>query len=196
MPTLSYMGHQTMRHFGETAMNLWTWLNCNSGALQSVLAVVTILVLGFTWRAINVQANAARALTRVAIQQTQATRDAAESTKRQADLIANQLELNTAPLLVSELGPKVVNRGLGMAFHVHYWKGTRENAEGSHNLVVPTTLAPGSEAELRLPNDWGCWTICYKGSDGQDRWTTAYRDHYKKPQEHVIRKGTEEVHVA
>ena len=157
--------------------------------------MVTIFVLGFTWWAINIQANAARALTRVATQQTQAARDAAESTKRQTDLIASQLELSTAPLLVSEPSSKVVNRGLGMAFHVHYWKGTRENVEGSATFVTPTTLAPGSEAELRLPNDWGCWTICYRGSDGQTRWTTAYRDHYKKPQEHVIRKGTEEVHI-
>lgn len=190
------LGHPAKHHFREAAMNLWTWLNCNSGALQSILAMVTILVLGFTWWAVSVQANAARALTRVAIQQTQAARDAAESTKRQADLIANQLELNTAPFLVSELGPKVVNRGLGMAFQVHYWQGPHEmKGKGSPSFVVPSTLAPGSGAELRLPGDWGCWTICYKGSDGQDRWTTAYRDHYNRPQEHTIRRGTQEVHV-
>ena len=178
-------------------MNLWAWLNSNSGALQSTLALVTILVLCFTWWVINIQANAARALTRVAVQQTQAARDAADSTKRQADLIANQLELNTAPFLVTELGSRVVNRGLGMAFNVHYWQGTREmKGEGPSSFVVPSTLAPGSEAELRLPGDWACWTISYKGSDGQDRWTTAHRDHYRKPQEHVIRKGTEEVHIA
>jgi hypothetical protein len=60
-------------------MNPWLWLNANSGAIQSVLALVTIVVLAFTWWAIKIQADAARALKRVAIEQTEAIREQAEA---------------------------------------------------------------------------------------------------------------------
>ncbi len=65
-------------------MNAWSWLNANSGGLQSifailgvVLTVASIFVLTVTWRAIRrqalaseLQADAARALTKVAEEQT------------------------------------------------------------------------------------------------------------------------------
>jgi hypothetical protein len=184
-------------------MDIWSWLNANSGALQSILALVTICVLFITWGAIKIQADAARALTKVAVEQTQAALDAAAATNRQADLLASQLELSTAPLLVSELdsiriGRIVVNRGLGTAFQVRYWQGTREskNQGADHILFTePSTLAPDAHAELYLPDSWLSWTICYKGSDLQERWTTAFRA-ANKPQEHVIRKGTQEILIA
>lgn len=59
-------------------MNLLSWLNTNSGALQSIaaimaifLTVVTIKVLTVTWHSIRDQAKAARAFTAVAVDQTQ-----------------------------------------------------------------------------------------------------------------------------
>ncbi len=50
------------------------WLNENSGAIQSILALITILVLAVAWWAIRIQASAARALMRVAIEQTEGIR--------------------------------------------------------------------------------------------------------------------------
>ena len=83
-----------------------------------------------------------------------------------------------------------------MAFQVYYWQGASES-QGTNpvSFTQPSTLAPGSQAELRIPGDWESWTIFYKGSDRQERRTTAYRDP-NKPQEHVIRKGLQEIHLA
>jgi hypothetical protein len=95
---------------------VWQWFNSNASQLQSVAALsgvvvtlVSIIVLFVTWRAIKrqavaseLQADAARALTRVAEEQTKAAIDAAQSSRRQADLLARQYELNTAPLLVGD----------------------------------------------------------------------------------------------
>jgi hypothetical protein len=200
-------------------MNVWNWLNANSGALQglfaivsAVLTAVTIVVLVVTWRVIKrqaiaseLQADAARALTRVAEEQTKAAIDATESSKRQADLLARQYELSTAPLLVGEPDDrpkmkncKVVNRGQGVAFQVFYWQGGLEKKDqGPVQIfpVQPSTLAPGAFAYLPIPPAWESWTVRYKGSDRQDRWTILYRDPAKS-QEHVIRQGLQEVYLA
>lgn len=127
-------------------MNPWQWLNQNAGAVQSIasllaaiLSGITIGVLIVTWKAIKVQADAARALTQTA--------------ERQNRLLADQLELSTAPLLVFEPceGPagqdwKVVNRGLGIAFQVQYWSGGFENfhprpgGEYAYKVLNPSTI--------------------------------------------------------
>jgi len=192
--------------------NVWCWLNANSDALGSVSAVLTILVLSVTWFAIKrqataseLQADAARALTKAALEQTSAARDAAESTKRQADLLSSQLELSTAPLLVVEpddrptgFGKRIVNRGPGPAFQVHYWRGGIEPT-GSGTVrnilaVEPSTLAPGSCVYVSIPGDWESWTVQYKGVDLRERWTLFYRDP-SKGQVHVMRKGGRETYM-
>ncbi len=203
-------------------MNAWCWLNANSGALQSlfailgaILTVASILVLTVTWRAIKrqaraseLQADAARALTQVAEEQTRAAKDAATSAKTQCDLLSSQLELSTAPLLVAEPDDrpnmrnyKLVNRGQGMAFQVCYWKGMRDEKPEQVGLVTPTqpsTLAPGIPVYVPIPPGWSFWTAQYKGIDGQERWTVIYRDvnngHFR--QEHFMRRGPEEIHLA
>lgn len=186
-------------------MNLWQWLECNAEQLQSLFAIVTIAVLVVTWWAIKAQADAARALTRVAEEQTKAAIDAAESTKRQVELSARQFELNTAPLIVGEPDDrqgmrncKVCNRGQGVAFQVFYWQGGLEKKnEGQVPIfpVQPSTLAPGTSAYLAVPPGWEKWTIRYKGSDRQERWTIMYRDP-NMLQEHVVRQGLQEVYLA
>jgi hypothetical protein len=200
-------------------MNIWNWLNANSGTLQGlfaavsgVLTAVTIVVLAVTWRAIErqaiaseLQADAARALTRVAEEQTKAATDAAESSKRQADLLARQYELSTAPLLVGEPDDrsnmkncKIVNRGQGVAFQVFYWQGgLGKKDQGSVQIypVQPSTLAPGAFVYLPVSPAWESWTVRYKGSDRQERWTIIYRAPAKL-QEHVIRQGLQEIYLA
>jgi len=200
-------------------MTLWHWFNSNASPLQSVaalagiaLTLLSIFVLVVTWRAIKrqaaaseLQADAARALTRVAEEQTKAALDAAESSRRQADLLARQYELNTAPLLVGEPDDrpnmkncKIVNRGQGVAFQVFYWQGgLAKKDEGPVQIlpVQPSTLAPGAGAYLPIPPGWESWTIRYKGSDRQERWTIMYRDP-NKSQEHVVREGLQEVYLA
>ena len=188
-------------------MSLWTWLNTNSGAIQSILALVTIVVLAFTWWAIRIQADAARALTRVAKEQTKAARDAAESTRRQAELLASEWELSTAPLLVAELDSespvmevrayKLFNRGHGMAFKVSYWPGglelTRPNTARYDYSVQPSTLAPGASANLIIPATWDGWTVQYKDINDQERWTLVFLG--DRPQEHVLRRGGKIVYL-
>ena len=200
-------------------MNVWNWLNASSGVLQglfaivsAVLTAVTIVVLVVTWRAIKrqaiaseLQADAARALTRVAEAQTKAAIDAAESSRRQADLLARQYELSTAPLLVGEPDDrpnmkncKVVNRGQGVAFQVFYWQGGLEKNDQVPVQIFPiqpSTLAPDALVYLPIPPGWECWTIRYKASDRQERWTIMYRDPAKS-QQHVIRQGLQEVYLA
>jgi hypothetical protein len=191
---------------------VWCWLNANSEALGSISAVLTILVLSVTWFAIKrqataseLQADAARALTKAAVEQTNAARDAAESTRRQADLLSSQLELSTAPLLVVEpddrpmgSGQRIVNRGPGLAFQVHYWRGGIElTGTGTvRNIlpVEPSTLAPDRCVYVSIPEDWDSLTVQYKGVDLQDRWTLFYRDS-NKGQVHVMRKGGREVYL-
>lgn len=178
-------------------MGIWNWLNANAGAIQSiaallvaVLAVVVIIVLIVTRGAIKAHAEAT----------ARAASDVAECAELQAELLASQIELSTAPFLVSELSPGyinpaqiVVNRGAGIAFHVRYWHGTRDLVERQTvSFTQPSTLAPGSNAELHLEDRWASWTISYKGGDGQERWTIAYRDR-EKPQEHIVRRGGKEV---
>jgi hypothetical protein len=200
-------------------MNAWCWLNTNSGALQSlvailgaVLTVITIFVLLVTWRAIKrqaiaseLQADAARALILVADEQTKASKDAAASAKTQCDLLSSQLELSTAPLLVAEPDDranmknyKLVNRGQGMAFQVYYWHGglaKKDQGAVPIKTVQPSTLAPGASVYVPIPPGWDSWTVRYKGIDRQERWTIVYRDE-SKGQEHVMRRGPQEVYLA
>jgi len=200
-------------------MDTWCWLNANSGALQSlfailgaVLTVASIFVLTVTWRAImrqalasELQADAARALTQVAEEQTKAAKDAAASAKTQCDLLSSQLELSTAPLLVAEPDDrsnmknyKLVNRGQGMAFQVYYWQGGLEvKDQGAMPIipVQPSTLAPDSFVYVPIPPGWLSWTVRYKGIDRQERWTIVYRD-ANKGQEHVMRRGLQEIYLA
>lgn len=203
-------------------MNAWCWLNANSGALQSlfailgaILTVASILVLTVTWRAIKrqalaseLQANAARALTQVAEEQTKAAKDAAASAKTQCDLLSGQLELSVAPMLVAEPDDrphmknfKLVNRGQGMAFQVCYWQGGREmkgQGNAQNTPTQPSTLAPGIHSYVQIAPGWPTWTAEYKGIDGQERWTVIYRakNNENFRQEHFMRRGQQEIHLA
>lgn len=186
-------------------VNSWSWLNANSGAVQSVLALVTIFVLGFTAWAIKVQADAARALTRVAREQTKAAEAAAASAEFQARLTADQIELSTAPLLVFEpddrpmgSGLKLVNRGHGVAFQVHYWEGgfehfhPRPGTGYACKILEPSTLAPGMFVYLKAPEQLHSLTVKYKGTDDQERATTMNWDNMGG-QHYIIRRGGKEI---
>ncbi len=203
-------------------MNAWNWLNANTGALQGLFAIIAMLltlasifVLTVTWRAIKrqalaseLQADAARALTQVAEEQTKAAKDAATAAKTQCDLLSGQLELGVAPMLVAEPDDrpnmknfKLVNRGQGMAFQVCYWQGEREakgQGKAQSTPTQPSTLAPGIPSYVPIPPGWPTWTAQYKGIDGQERWTVIYRDKNNDNfrQEHFIRRGQQEIHLA
>lgn len=179
-------------------MDFWVWLKSNSVELQSLVAlvgtflsIITIIVLSITWNAIKRQADAARALQHAAVEQTAAAVDAAASAKRQAELLMSQLELSSAPLLVSESRPGpikvIVNRGQGVAFDVKYWEGDKDECKTIWRPQI-TTLAPACESALRFNGYPEMWTISYKGIDGQERWTTSYNG-YEKPQEHYVTRG-------
>jgi hypothetical protein len=195
------------------------WFATNSAALQNiaalsslVLTIVSIGVLFVTWRAVKrqaiaseLQAEAAKALTAVAQEQTQAAQEAARAANTQCDLLSSQLELEIAPLLVAEpddrpnmVGYKIVNRGKGAAFQVLYWNGgfEKDNLHQCRQMTVvsPSTLAPNAAFYLPIPTAWECWTVRYRGIDRQERWTIVYRD--GRPQEHVMRKGSQEVYLA
>jgi len=194
-------------------------LTTDSAALQNiaalfsvVLTIVSIAVLFVTWRAVRrqaiaseLQADAARALTEVAQEQTEAAKEAARAAKTQCDLLSSQLELEIAPLLVAEPdvnpnfeGYKLVNRGKGTAFQVLYWNGVfqKDNLHQCRQMTVvsPSTLAPGTFVVVSIPRTWESWTVRYRGLDRQERWTTVYRD--GRPQEHVMRKGSQEVNLS
>lgn len=191
-------------------MNGWSWLNTNSGALQSiaasvavVLTAITIGVLVVTWKAIETQADAARALTRVAEEQTKAAQAAAAAADIQARLTADQLELSTAPLLVFEpddqerpQGVKVVNRGQGVAFQVHFWQGGFEHFHPrmgySFKILDPSTIAPGMFVYLYVDPLWQEWTVKYRGVDDQARATKMKRDN-QGGQHYIIRRGGKEI---
>lgn len=201
-------------------MHFWVWLNANAGALGSIavflsaaLTLVTIWVLVGTWAAIERQAEAAeaqsvaaRALTDVAQKQTTASIQAAESAKLQADMVAAQLEINTAPLIVAEpddrqnwRNTRIINRGQGIAFQVCFWQGPLALKDRGNPFQItvlrPSTLAPGTAVYVPIPPGWDAWTIQYKGLDRQERWTIVYADP-GKAQEHVMRKGTQEMYLA
>jgi len=201
-------------------MTFWSWLNSNSAALQSIaallgtaLAAITIWVLLITWRAIKRQAaaaegqtEAARALTRVAEEQTKAAIDAAESARKQSDLLSSQIEQSTAPLLVAEPDDrqglknyKLVNRGAGVAFQIFFWKGSLDLKDQAGGIsivpVQPSTLGPGNWTYIAAPPAWDVITVRYKGIDREERWTIVYRD-YTKPQQHVVKKGLKEFYLS
>lgn len=186
-------------------MNPWIWLNANSGGVQSVLALLTMIVLGFTWWAIRLQAIAARALTRAADEQTKAAETSAASAEIQARLLADQLELSTAPLLVFEpddraisQGVKVVNRGQGIAFQVHLWQGgfehfhPRPGTGYAYKVLDPSTIAPGMFVYLYVDPLWQSWTVKYRGIDDQARATKMNRDNMGG-QHYIIRRGGKEL---
>lgn len=186
--------------------NGWGWLNTNSGAIQSMLAAVTILVLCFTAWAIKVQADAARALTRVAEEQTNAAKAAAEATEAQARLTAEQIEISTSPLLVFEpderannhLEWRLVNRGPGVAFQAHLWQGGFEyfrpgpGTGYSYRALNPPTLAPGAAIYVPIDPLWKQWTVKYKGLDDEYRATRMNRDN-SDGQQYIIRRGGKEI---
>jgi hypothetical protein len=200
-------------------MKLWCWLNANAGALQSIgtligvaLATLSIYVLSVTWAAIKrqavaaeAQADAARALTRVALDQTNAAIAAAAAAQQQSDLLSKQIEQSIAPLLVAEPddrqrmnGYKLVNRGPGVAFKVKGWKGGHETRTTGQSLPIsiqPSTLGPQNFAYLSIPPGWEVFTVSYKGTDRQERFTIVYRD-INKPQEHVVTKGLQEFYLS
>jgi hypothetical protein len=186
-------------------MNVWGWLNANSGAVQSTLALVTIFVLGFTAWAIKVQADATRALERVADEQTKAAKAAAISAEVQARLTADQLELSTAPLLVFEPGERpdgprlrVVNRGQGVAFQIHIWQGgfehfhPRPRTSYAYRILNLSTLASGMFVYLDIDPLWESWTVKYRGIDDQARATTMNRNG-QGGQHYIIRTGGKEI---
>jgi hypothetical protein len=193
-------------------------LESNVGAIQSIAALVSAalaamtVVLVVTWRSIKrqavaseEQAEAARALTQVAKEQTAAALDAAQSAKRQSELLSSQIEQSTAPLLVVELDPGVapvkfdlVNRGPGVAFQIFFWIGPldlKDQDTISIDFIQPSTLGPGGRTRLPLPPVWDAVTIRYKGIDRAQRWTIFYNDR-SKPQEHVVAKGLQTVYLS
>lgn len=169
--------------------------------LAVVLTLFTIGVLIVTWKAIKVQADAARALTRVAEEQTKAAKAAATAAEVQARLTADQIELSTAPLLVFEPGGnqlKIVNHGQGVAFQVQYWQGGFEHFHPrplvcySPITVNPSTLAPGMFVFVNIPEHWESYTVKYKGIDDQERATKVNRDNLGG-QHYIIRRGGKEI---
>ena len=89
--------------------SFWNWLTANAPALQSLAALVgealtflTIVVLIVTWRAIKAQADAARALIRVATEQTEVARQQTESIKGQADAALKSVSATNAANRISE----------------------------------------------------------------------------------------------
>jgi len=179
----------------------------------TALALITILVLIVTWMAIKrqaaaaeAQANAALTLTEVAEKQTKAAVDAAESARRQSDLLSSQIEQAVAPLLVAEPDDrpgfknyKLVNRGPGVAFQIFYWNGGLDEKNRGIGIPVipvqPSTLGPGNSVYLPIPPAWEAFTVRYKGIDREERWTIVYRDPLKG-QEHVVRKGAQEFYLS
>ena len=200
-------------------MNVWCWFDSNSAVIQGIaalssvaLAAVTISVLVVTWKAIKrqaiaaeEQAKAARALTQVAKDQTKAAIDAADSARKQSDLLSSQIEQSSAPLLVVEPDErqgwkncKLVNRGPGVAFKIFYWNGELElKNQGPVSVfpVRPSTLGPGNFAYLQIPHAWEVITIQYKGVDRNMRWTVYYLEG-QKPQEHVVQSGLQEFNLS
>jgi hypothetical protein len=201
-------------------MRLWCWLLTNSAAIQGIAALVsmaltliTILVLVVTWKAIKrqalaaeEQAAAARALTTVAEEQTKAAVDAAESARKQSELLSSQLEQSTAPLLVAEpddrngmKNVRLVNRGPGVAFKIYYFNGPMELLQPGATVrvlnVQPSTLGPGNSVYLPIPPGWDVTTVVYKGTDRMERFTIIYGDR-NKPQEHVVTKGLQRIYLS
>ena len=204
----------------NSAMSFWHLFETNSGPIQSIaalfsiaLTVVTIFVLFVTWRAIKrqataaeEQADAARALTQVAKDQTVAAFEAAKFAQRQSELLSSQIEQNTAPLLVAELDEELasvaynlVNIGPGVAFQIFFWVGTldmkNQGQQYSIQFIEPSTLGPGNRARLPMPPRWEVITVRYKGLDREERWTIIYNDPLR-PQEHVVKKGLQEFYLS
>ena len=157
-------------------MRFWSWLLTNSAAIQGVaalvsalLTVITIIVLIVTWKAIRRQASAAeeqaaaaRAATAVAEIQKKAAIDAAESARKQSELLSYQLELSTAPLLVAEpddrdgmKNVKLFNRGSGVAFKIRYFNGHMDSLQAGTSVqimpVQPSTLGSSNFVYLPIP---------------------------------------------
>jgi len=201
-------------------MNLWYWLVADSAAIQGIaalasiaLTIVTIYVLLVTWKAIRRQAvaaedqaEAARAMTAVAKEQTKAAIDAAESARKQGNLLSLQLEQSMAPLLVAEPDDRngmnnvrLVNRGPGVAFKICYFSGhvtqLKPEAPLSIESVQPSTLGSGNSVYLPIPPGWEVTTVVYKGTDGMDRFTIIYRDK-RMPQEHIVTKGLQKIYLS
>jgi len=97
-------------------MCLWQWLNDNSGALQSIAALLVVVltslsigVLWVTWGAVKrgaaaseAQAEAARALTLLAKEQTEVARQQTEAITKQSMAALSSLDATRAANLISE----------------------------------------------------------------------------------------------
>jgi len=201
-------------------MKFWSWLSANSSTVQTiaalasvVLTALTIIVLIVTWKAIKRQARAAeeqtiaaRAATAVAEEQKRAAVDAAESARKQSELLSAQLEQSVAPLLVAEpddrqgmKNVRLVNRGPGVAFKIYYFNGHMDLLVPGSSLpivpVQPSTLGPGNFVYLPIPPGWDVTTVVYKGMDRMERFTIIYSDK-NKSQEHVFTKGLQRFYLS
>ena len=92
---------------------------------------------------------------------------------------------------------KLVNRGQGVAFQILYWNGELNARDQGPpiSFVQPSTMGPGNSAYLPIPPAWKAFTVRYKGLDRAERWTVVYLDP-PRPQDHVVRKGLEEVYLS
>jgi len=147
-------------------MPIWTWLNANSGAIQSVLALVTILVLAVTWRAIKVQADAARALTKVAIEQTEAIRKQADAalqsvaaTNDANRLSVEQMKADLLPILIVDIAVNqpvnltknaIRNVGRGPATNVQISIGMAKDEAPKSYIPCRTLIGSGDEVSFPI----------------------------------------------
>ena len=188
------------------------WLNRNSGALRiieallrDVLMLAIIIVFLKIRKGIIRQAEVAEAQTQAAEAQTQAAVEASGFARRNSELVSIQIAHSIAPLLVAELvdwgefrNYKLFNRGQGLAFQVCYWQGGLEvkNQKGFQTTMVrPSTLVPNASADISISPDWEVFTVWYKASDREERWTIVHKDR-NKAQEHVVRKGLKELYLS
>jgi hypothetical protein len=157
-----------------------------------------IIVLWVIWKAIRRQAEIAKA-------QTAAAQEAAGSARRQCELLSIQITQSTAPLLVAELvdsdkfiNYKLFNRGQGVAFQACYWQGgldVKKQGGLQTTMVQPSTVAPSASADLSIPPDWEVFTVWYKGSDREERWTIVHKDR-TKAQQHAVKRGLKEHYLS
>jgi hypothetical protein len=91
---------------------------------------------------------------------------------------------------------RLYNRGQGIAFQVCYWEGSLEerNLSRVEHDVEPSTLAPGTFAEVAIPTHLISWVARYKGIDDQERWLKVFLEP-RRGQEHIIRIGGKEKHL-
>jgi hypothetical protein len=166
-------------------MQLWKWLTDNSAPLQSIaallvaaLTVVTIAVLWVTRNAIKrgalaseAQAEAARALTLLAKEQTEVARQQTETIAKQSVAAMEQVAVakrqiteTVRPILTVrlihkikitpdsfELNLTVTNEGAGVALDVWWMYGKPGDEPHQRNRVEEGIIPPGIERFLQVP---------------------------------------------